>query len=107
VAPEEAKFNVLPTAPDVQLTDEQRRYLLAIRSLIGEVQDAEPMQNQLYECAKKVGLVGANGKVSQDAFAAIYLAFLGRPNGPKAGLLLTSLPPDFVRKRLDEMGRGK
>jgi len=105
-APEEAKFNVLPAAPDVQLTDEQRRYLLAIRSLIGDVQDAEPMQNQLYECAKKVGLVGPNGKVSQDAFAAIYLAFLGRPNGPKAGWLLTSLPPDFVRRRLDEMSRS-
>jgi lysyl-tRNA synthetase class I len=51
-------------------------------------------------------MVGANGKVSQDAFAAIYLAFLGRPNGPKAGWLLTSLPPDFVRKRLDELGRA-
>jgi lysyl-tRNA synthetase class I len=65
------------------------------------------MQDQLYETAKKIGLVGANGKVSQDAFAAIYLAFLGRPNGPKAGWLLTSLPADFVRKRLDEMGRAK
>lgn len=106
-APQDAKFTVIPTAPDIQLTDEQRRYLLAIRSLIGRVQDAEEMQNQLYECAKKVGLVGANGKVSQDAFAAIYLAFLGRPNGPKAGWLLTSLQPEFVGKRLDAMGRAR
>ena len=30
------------------------------------------------------------------AFAAIYLAFLGRPNGPRAGWLLASLDRDFV-----------
>ena len=34
------------------------------------------------------------------AFEAIYLAFLGRRNGPRAGWLLASLPADFVRERL-------
>jgi lysyl-tRNA synthetase class 1 len=106
-APDDAKFTVLERAPQVELSEAQRRYLLEIGSLVGRVQDAEEMQNQLYETAKKVGLAGANGKVSQDAFAAIYRAFLGRPNGPKAGWLLTSLHPDFVRKRLDEMGRAR
>jgi lysyl-tRNA synthetase class 1 len=105
-APEDAKFAVRDTTPDVELTAGQRRYLIEIKSLVGNVHDADEMQNQLYECAKEVGMVGANGKVSQDAFAAIYLAFLRRPNGPKAGWLLTSLPPDFVRKRLDELGRA-
>ena len=33
------------------------------------------------------------------AFAAIYLAFLGRPNGPRAGWLLASLDPAFVIER--------
>jgi lysyl-tRNA synthetase class 1 len=33
------------------------------------------------------------------AFAALYLAFLGRPNGPRAGWLLASLDPDFVVDR--------
>jgi lysyl-tRNA synthetase class I len=70
------------------------------------VHDADEMQNQLYEAAKKVELLNAEGKPSRDAFAAIYLAFIGRPNGPKAGSLLTSLDPDFVRRRLDEMGRS-
>ena len=69
--------------------------------------DADEMQNQLYEYAKKTGLVDGNGKPSQQAFAAIYLAFLGRPNGPKAGWLLTSLDPEFVCKRLDEVGRPR
>ena len=34
------------------------------------------------------------------AFEAIYLAFLGRPNGPRAGWLLASLDRDFVYERL-------
>ena len=79
--------------------------MLAIKDLIGKVHDPDEMQNQLYETAKKVGLVNADGKPSRDAFSAIYLAFIGRPNGPKAGSLLTSLDPEFVRRRLDEMGR--
>jgi lysyl-tRNA synthetase class 1 len=34
------------------------------------------------------------------AFAALYLAFLGRPNGPRAGWLLASLDASFVLERL-------
>ena len=34
------------------------------------------------------------------AFAALYLAFLGRANGPRAGWLLASLDPAFVIGRL-------
>jgi lysyl-tRNA synthetase, class I len=36
------------------------------------------------------------------AFDAIYRAFLGRPNGPRAGWLLASLDPEFVVTRLRE-----
>ncbi|MEK7861579.1 MAG: hypothetical protein AAB284_09520 [Chloroflexota bacterium] len=42
------------------------------------------------------------GKVSKQAFEAIYLAFLGRSMGPKAAWLLATLPADFVRRRLRE-----
>jgi lysyl-tRNA synthetase class 1 len=34
------------------------------------------------------------------AFEAIYLSFLGRPNGPRAGWLLATLEPSFVKSRL-------
>ncbi|MEZ4596889.1 MAG: hypothetical protein R3C32_08630 [Chloroflexota bacterium] len=40
------------------------------------------------------------GVSSGDAFAAIYLAFLGRANGPRAGWLLASLDRAFVIRRL-------
>ena len=39
------------------------------------------------------------------AFEAIYLAFLGRPNGPRAGWLLASLDRAFVLERLREAAR--
>ena len=38
------------------------------------------------------------------AFNALYLTFLGRPNGPRAGWLLASLERDFVIGRLTEAG---
>jgi lysyl-tRNA synthetase, class I len=100
-APDEAKFSVSETVPDVEFTGDQRRYLTEIKELVGKVGDPDEMQNQLYEYAKKAGLVNEEGKPRRDAFAAIYLAFIGKPNGPRAGMLLTSLEPDFVRRRLD------
>ena len=41
-----------------------------------------------------------HGLDAKAAFNALYLAFLGRPNGPRAGWLLASLERDFVIRRL-------
>ena len=106
-APEEARFSVLRELPEITLSDAQRRYLVAVKELIGEIKDPEALQQELYETAKRVGVVGADGKVSRDAFSAIYLAFLGKPSGPKAGWLLTTLPDDVVRERLDEAAKTR
>jgi lysyl-tRNA synthetase class 1 len=38
------------------------------------------------------------------AFGALYAAFLGRSNGPRAGWLLASLEPEFVLARLADAG---
>ena len=45
-----------------------------------------------------------HGLDAKAAFNALYLAFLGRPNGPRAGWLLASLERDFVIRRLTEAG---
>ena len=45
-----------------------------------------------------------HGLDAKAAFNALYLAFLGRPNGPRAGWLLASLERDFVIGRLHEAG---
>jgi lysyl-tRNA synthetase class 1 len=105
-APDRAKFSVLERLPDVTLSDAQRRYLTEVGTLVGTTADGDAMQNELYEAAKRVGLTTPDDKVSQDAFASIYLAFLGKPNGPKAGWLIATLDPAFVRTRLAEAARS-
>ena len=101
-APEDAKFSVRPELPrDIQLSAEQKRYLSLLIPLIGKITDPEALRQELYETAKRVW----DGAVPREAFVAIYLAFLGKPNGPIAVWLLTTLPPDVVRKRLEEASR--
>jgi lysyl-tRNA synthetase class 1 len=101
-APDDARFTVVREMPTVALTDVQRRYLAAVKDVVGKIREPEALHQELYEIAKRVGVVGADGKVSRDAFSAIYLAFLGKPSGPKAGWLLTTQDDDFVRRRLTE-----
>jgi lysyl-tRNA synthetase class 1 len=103
-APEEAKFTVQPTLPDAvrALTEKQRAFLARTADLVGRTNEPDALQNELYGVARDVGLVEANDKVSKDAFASIYVALLGRPTGPKAGWLLLTLEPEFVRARLRE-----
>lgn len=101
-APDEAKFGISESLPPLSLTEPQRTYLRAAAQVVGTITDPEAMQTELYETAKRVGLVTPEGKVSRDAFGALYSAFIGKPNGPRAGWLLTALDPEFVRKRLEE-----
>jgi lysyl-tRNA synthetase class 1 len=54
----------------------------------------EAWQTLLFATAKETGL--SSGR----AFGAIYLAFLGRDNGPRAGWLLAGLDQAFVLDRL-------
>jgi lysyl-tRNA synthetase, class I len=100
-APERAIVAVRETLPADAvgaLDDDQRRYLGALgdAALSAEAMPAsgEAWQDLIFSVAGEVGL--ANGK----AFAALYAAFLGRTNGPRAGWLLASLDPIFVTDRL-------
>lgn len=74
----------------------QRAYLAALADAAAVEQPAagDAWQDLLYRVAQVHGLA------SWSAFGAVYLAFLGRPNGPRAGWLLASLDPDFVLQRL-------
>jgi len=103
-APDEARYSVAATLPEAAatLTVAQRAFLDRTKKEIGRITDAEAMQERLYEIAKEVGLVTPEGKVSRDAFAALYLAFIGKPNGPRAAWLLVTLDPAFVTGRLAE-----
>jgi len=97
-APEAARLAVqrdaLPEA--AAAIDEGQRRFLAMLSNAG-VREApvggEGWQSLIFSLAKMDDLP------PRRAFEAIYLAFLGRTSGPRAGWLLASLEPDFVAER--------
>ncbi|HEV8053652.1 MAG: lysine--tRNA ligase [Chloroflexi bacterium] len=78
------------------LTSEQRDYLAALASGAAREEPVagDQWQDLIFRTAADKTLP------SGDAFGALYRAFLGRENGPRAGWLLASLPPDFVLDRL-------
>jgi lysyl-tRNA synthetase, class I len=99
-APDSARLAVqrdaLPDAVD-ELDATQRAYLGALASALADVTwDGESAQATIFATAAEHGLPAGR------AFAALYLAFLGRPSGPRAGWLLAALDRDFVIGRLRE-----
>jgi lysyl-tRNA synthetase, class I len=108
-APEDARFAVASTLPPAtaMLTDPQRAFLERAEGEVGRITEPEPMQERLYEIAKDVGLTTPEGKVSKAAFEALYYSFIGKPNGPRAAWLMTTLEPSFVKNRLAEAARAK
>ncbi|HUP83396.1 MAG TPA: lysine--tRNA ligase [Candidatus Limnocylindria bacterium] len=100
-APDTARFVIatdgLPAAAAV-LTADQKRYLgmLAVTARTNSPVNGEAWQGLIFETAK------GNGFAPAQAFTALYLAFMGRTNGPRAGWLLASLDTAFVIGRLEE-----
>jgi lysyl-tRNA synthetase class 1 len=98
-APERIRFSValdaLPAGASA-LTEQQRRYLESLAAALGPRLDweGETLQSVIFDRARELQL--APGK----AFNAIYLAFVGRASGPRAGALLASLDRGFVVDRL-------
>jgi len=97
-APESARLAVrhdaLPEAADA-LDAAQRRFLAQLANLAGgdAPNGGDAWQAAIFSVAKVDDLP------PRRAFEAIYLAFLGRPNGPRAGWLLASLDREFVYQR--------
>jgi lysyl-tRNA synthetase class 1 len=96
-APATARIAVRDDFPReaADLTDVQREYLGALAQAEAPT-SGEAWQALIFGTAKERGLSAG------DAFRAVYLAFLGRTNGPRAGWLLASLRPEFVAARLRE-----
>ena len=108
-APDRARMAVRDTVPEeaAGLDAGQRLFLGALADVVAS--DApngsatgpaggEAWQTAIFATATGLGLPPGR------AFAALYLVFLGRPNGPRAGWLLAALEPAFVTRRLRETG---
>jgi lysyl-tRNA synthetase class 1 len=110
-APDDAKIEVQPTLPAeaATLDDQDRAFLGEFLDRAKELAadrggpagpavaaGGDAWQAAIFETATKGGLKPGR------AFRALYLAFLGRPNGPRAGWLLAKLDAEFVIQRLRE-----
>jgi lysyl-tRNA synthetase class 1 len=103
-APDRAKMAVreaLPPETDA-LDAEQRAFLASLAVVAAErgPGGGDAWQSAIFTTATGLGLPAGR------AFAALYLAFLGRPNGPRAGWLLAGLDRAFVAGRLREAAAG-
>jgi lysyl-tRNA synthetase class 1 len=102
-APERARLVVRrESVPEeaANLDAEQKGYLasLATAAKTETPRSGDAWQTLIFRVANETGL--ASGR----AFGALYAAFLGRTNGPRAGWLLASLEPAFVLERLRAAG---
>ncbi|HEU4863952.1 MAG TPA: lysine--tRNA ligase [Candidatus Limnocylindria bacterium] len=96
-APDSARIAVQPELPDAaaELDEAQRTYLATLGPALEAAEwDGEAVQAAIFGTAKESGLPFGR------AFAALYLAFLGRTSGPRAGWLLAALDRSFVLDRL-------
>jgi len=93
--------HALPAEAVAALSEAQRIFLAALGTAAVEEspQSGDAWQDLIFRTAQTVGVS------SGDAFAAVYAAFLGRTNGPRAGWLLASLDRAFVLDRLAAAAR--
>ena len=102
-APPESRTRLAETwtpAMAVQLSPEDRRFLHALHGKLANGKwTAEELHNAIHAASKETGLGGAK------AFQAIYVAFLDKKRGPRAGHFLASLERPFVLRRLQEASK--
>jgi len=107
-ADEEEKLVIyLDKIPDrvAELTPEQIAYLEQLivnlkTNLDSGTWDGDTLQTTLFSTSKEVELP------VKDAFKAVYLSFLGKERGPKAGFLLSYLDREFVIARLQDVTKS-
>jgi lysyl-tRNA synthetase class 1 len=99
-APDEVRFSVQESLPPAakELSEGQRQFLKQSLKLLGE-RDGEALQQSLYELSGRLELHPAQ------AFQAVYLSLIGKPSGPRAGMLISSQPEAFVRRRFSEASK--
>ena len=100
IAPEEDKIQLQEKLPEKarELSPAQIAFMHKLAERIKDMDlDEETMQSEIFEVARMTPIK------PQEAFKALYTAFLNKDSGPKAGRLLAYIDKDFVLKRLTEI----
>ncbi|MDX1976569.1 MAG: lysine--tRNA ligase [Pseudanabaenaceae cyanobacterium bins.68] len=98
-ADEEEKLEIyLERLPEraKEINGEQANYLHVLASRLEAIAswEAEPLQTEIFALTRELNLS------QKEAFKAIYLCFLNKERGPKAGSLFSFLERQFVLQRL-------
>ena len=94
-APDMLKFSLAAEAPQMDIDDEQKAYLVALLEKLKEVNwKGEEVNDAIYNTAKEI-------YKPKKAFQLLYMAFLGQKKGPRLGHFLGSLERDFVLERIN------
>src|SRR3989344_3093056 len=100
-APENFRYILQEKLPEVanHFSDTQKEALRAILNYLEQNPklDGQTLHAKLHEIRKETNVE------AKEFFSAIYLAFLGKDSGPKAGWFLSVLDRDFLIKRLQEV----
>ena len=100
-APEDYKFDLKENVPEQakNLSVEQKQALIRIAEYIEskEVLDGQELHTALHDIRKEMNID------PKAFFEGLYLSFLGKSSGPKAGWFFSVLDKKFVEKRLREV----
>jgi len=99
-APQSVKFELQLTAPVEALSALSAPQRAALGLLARELEagqnlTAEAWHKKIYEIAATLSIE------PKEVFEAMYRALLKKPSGPRAGWLLASLEPSFLKERLE------
>lgn len=95
-APEEMKFEVTRELPAeaAALSADQRAFLARLAEKLDDAMDGEAVHLLIYELAREFPATKP-----AELFQALYVALLGKPRGPRAGLFIAALGPGFCAER--------
>lgn len=99
-APDEYRYELKEELPESAraLSENQKKALEAILSFVETSKrlDGQATHTELHEIRKRLAIE------PKDFFGGLYLAFLGKDHGPKAGWFLSVLDREFALQRLKE-----
>ncbi len=95
-APEDMKFEVKSDLPAeaAALSGDQKAFLARLASRLDDAMDGEAVHLLIYDLAKEFETAKP-----AELFQALYVALLGKPKGPRAGLFVAALGPGFCARR--------
>ena len=94
-APESVKFKIQKSAPKINLTSDEKKYLENMKEKIALIDwNPKSIHDSFYELQE-------SSKVpAKEYFRIMYLVLLGKERGPRLGFFLATIDKDFIIKRL-------